>query len=93
VQPPPADSTAYLTFSRWACVALHVSAALPAGAQTADAAMTRIKAHGEIVIGYRQGEYSPFSYLDASQKPVGYTIDLCLAVVGAIKQRDFPGRT
>jgi glutamate/aspartate transport system substrate-binding protein len=59
---------------------------LPAGAQTADAAMIRIKAHGEIVIGYRQASI-PFSYLDASQKPVGYTIDLCLAVVGAIKQR------
>src|ERR1700730_9680613 len=59
---------------------------LPAWAQTADAGMTRIKAHGEIVIGCRQASI-PFSYLDPSQKPVGYTIDLCMAVVDAIKQR------
>ena len=58
----------------------------PAGAETPDAAMARIKAHGEIVIGYRQSSI-PFSYLDANQKPVGYTIDLCMAVVDALKQQ------
>jgi glutamate/aspartate transport system substrate-binding protein len=58
----------------------------PVEAQTADSAMARIKAHGEIVIGYRQSSI-PFSYLDANQKPVGYTIDLCMAVVDALKQQ------
>jgi glutamate/aspartate transport system substrate-binding protein len=59
---------------------------LPARAQTADAAMARIRAHGEVVIGYRQSSI-PFSYLDTSQKPVGYTIDLCMAVVDTLKRQ------
>jgi glutamate/aspartate transport system substrate-binding protein len=59
---------------------------LPARAQTADATMARIRAHGEVVIGYRQSSI-PFSYLDTSQKPVGYTIDLCMAVVDALKRQ------
>jgi glutamate/aspartate transport system substrate-binding protein len=28
----------------------------------------------------------PFSYLNASRRPIGYTIDLCLAIVDAIKE-------
>jgi glutamate/aspartate transport system substrate-binding protein len=59
---------------------------LPARAQTADAAMARIRAHGEVVIGYRQSSI-PFSYLDTSQKPVGYTLDLCRAVVDTLKRQ------
>jgi glutamate/aspartate transport system substrate-binding protein len=59
---------------------------LPARAQTADAAMARIRAHGEVVIGYRQSSI-PFSYLDTSQKPVGYTLDLCMAVVDTLRRQ------
>jgi glutamate/aspartate transport system substrate-binding protein len=68
-----------------ACFAL-VLGSLPARAQTADAAMARIRAHGEVVIGYRQSSI-PFSFLDTSQKPVGYTIDLCMAVVDTLKRQ------
>ena len=68
-----------------ACLALALGS-LPARAQTADATMARIRAHGEVVIGYRQSSI-PFSYLDASQKPVGYTIDLCRAVVDTLKRQ------
>jgi glutamate/aspartate transport system substrate-binding protein len=68
-----------------ASLALAVGS-LPARAQTADAAMARIRAHGEVVIGYRQSSI-PFSYLDTSQKPVGYTIDLCRAVVDTLKRQ------
>jgi glutamate/aspartate transport system substrate-binding protein len=67
------------------CVAI-AACSLPARAQTADAAMARINAHSEVVIGYRQASI-PFSYLDASQKPVGYTIDLCMAVVDTLKRQ------
>ncbi|NIE83378.1 MULTISPECIES: amino acid ABC transporter substrate-binding protein [unclassified Burkholderia] len=59
---------------------------LPARAQTADSAMARIKAHDEVVLGFRQSSI-PFSYLDANQKPVGYSIDLCLAVVASLKRQ------
>lgn len=68
-----------------ACI-LFVAGSVPAEAQSADASMARIKARGEVVIGYRQSSI-PFSYLDASQKPVGYTIDLCMAVVEALKRQ------
>ena len=68
-----------------ACLALALGS-LPAWAQTADAAMARIRAHGEVVIGYRQSSI-PFSFLDTSQKPVGYTIDLCMAVVDALRRK------
>jgi len=68
-----------------ASLALALSS-LPARAQTADAAMARIRAHGEVVIGYRQSSI-PFSYLDTSQKPVGYTLDLCMAVVDTLKRQ------
>jgi glutamate/aspartate transport system substrate-binding protein len=66
--------------------ALCLFGAMPANAQSADAAMARIKAHGEVVIGYRQSSI-PFSYLDAGQKPIGYTVDLCMAVVDSLKQQ------
>jgi len=66
--------------------AVSLAAANTAQAQTADAAIARIKQHGEVVIGYRQASI-PFSYLDANQKPVGYTIDLCLAAVQTLKQQ------
>lgn len=40
---------------------------------------------GAITIGYREAS-QPFSFADAHQKPAGYTIDLCGAVVDAIKK-------
>ncbi|SAL68353.1 extracellular solute-binding protein [Caballeronia udeis] len=76
---------------RWARIVgtacmLSLFGIMPASAQTADSAMARIKAHDEVVIGYRQSSI-PFSYLDANQKPTGYTIDLCLAVVDSLKRQ------
>ena len=44
----------------------------------------RIKDRGEVVLGYRDSSV-PFSYLDANQQPVGYSIDLCVRVVDAVK--------
>ena len=40
---------------------------------------------GMITIGYREAS-QPFSFADAQHKPAGYTIDLCGAVVEAIKK-------
>jgi glutamate/aspartate transport system substrate-binding protein len=68
-----------------ACMLLAFGS-ISATAQSADAAMARIRAHGEVVIGFRQSSI-PFSYLDANHKPVGYTIDLCMAVVDALRQQ------
>ena len=71
-----------------AVVALASCLALPAvsQAQTTDAALERIKTNHEVVIGYRQSSI-PFSYLDPSQQPIGYTVDLCREVVETLKQK------
>ncbi|PUA18688.1 amino acid ABC transporter substrate-binding protein [Glaciimonas sp. PCH181] len=54
-------------------------------AQTADAAITRIKELKKVTIGYRESSL-PFSFLDGNQKPAGYAIDLCTAVVETLKK-------
>jgi glutamate/aspartate transport system substrate-binding protein len=48
--------------------------------------LQKIQQTGLIVLGYREGAV-PFSYLDESQQPVGYTIDLCQRVVTQLKTR------
>ncbi len=58
--------------------------ALPATAQELTGALKQIKDTGEITIGYRDASV-PFSYLDDKQQPVGYSMDLCLRVVDAVK--------
>lgn len=46
--------------------------------------LQKIKDSGAVTVGHRESSV-PFSYLDASQKPVGYAMDLCAKVVDAIK--------
>jgi glutamate/aspartate transport system substrate-binding protein len=52
----------------------------PAEAQQLTGTLKKIKDSGTITIGYRENSF-PFSYLDGKGRPVGYSIDLCLAVV------------
>ncbi|MBS0322203.1 MAG: amino acid ABC transporter substrate-binding protein [Proteobacteria bacterium] len=52
----------------------------PAPADT----LKRIRDTGIILIGVREASV-PFSYLDASKQPQGYSVDLCLRVAEAIK--------
>lgn len=46
--------------------------------------LKKIKERNVITIAHRESSI-PFSYFDAKQKPVGYSIDLCMKVVDAIK--------
>jgi len=46
--------------------------------------LKKVKDSGAITIGHRDASI-PFSYYDDKQKPVGYSIDLCMQVVDAIK--------
>ncbi len=55
----------------------------PAGAQDLDT-LKRIKSTGTIITGHRDGSV-PFSYFDHIYLPVGYSIDICLRIVDAIK--------
>ncbi len=46
--------------------------------------LTKIKSSGAITLGHRESSV-PFSYLGADQKPVGFSLDLCTAIVERIK--------
>src|SRR5690349_575227 len=46
--------------------------------------LKKIKETGTITIG-RSEQSVPFSYLDDKGEPIGYSIDLCLRIVDAIK--------
>lgn len=46
--------------------------------------LKQIRDSGEMTVGYREASI-PFSYLDEHQKPIGYSVDLCMRVVDAVK--------
>jgi len=50
----------------------------------AEGRIDRIKESGAITLGYPESSV-PFGYLDAQQKPVGYTVEICEAVSAKIK--------
>jgi glutamate/aspartate transport system substrate-binding protein len=58
--------------------------ALPAAAQ--EGTLKKIKDSGAITIGHRDASI-PFSYYDDKQQPVGYALDICMAVVDAVKKQ------
>ncbi len=52
----------------------------------AESRLGRIKQTGEITLGYRESSI-PFSYLDDAQKPTGYSIEICMGIVEAVKEK------
>jgi glutamate/aspartate transport system substrate-binding protein len=67
----------------WA-VAFTLLVAGSAGAQELTGTLKKIKDSGAISLGIRETSV-PFSYLDDKQAVVGYSIDLCMRVVEALK--------
>src|SRR5262245_17582084 len=62
------------------CILLILLLAAPlVGAQTLD----KIRKSGTITLGYR-ADAVPFSFEDASQKPAGFSVDLCQRVVAGL---------
>ena len=57
-----------------------------ANAQALDGTLKKIKDSNSITLGIRESSF-PLSYLDASQKPIGYHIDICNAIVAAVKAK------
>src|ERR1700731_1698086 len=55
-----------------------------AGAEGLTGTLKKIKETGTITIGYRDSSI-PFSYLDDTQKPIGFAIDICYRIVEAVK--------
>ena len=47
--------------------------------------LEKIKSSGTFTVGHRDASI-PFSFYDDKQKPIGYSIDLCLKVVDAVKK-------
>jgi glutamate/aspartate transport system substrate-binding protein len=64
---------------------IAVLAASAASAQDVDAIVKKLKDTKTLTIGHRESSI-PHSYIDNSQKVVGYSIDLCLKIADAMKQ-------
>jgi glutamate/aspartate transport system substrate-binding protein len=56
-----------------------------AGAEDLSGTLRKIRETGSISLGFRDSSI-PFSYLDDSQQPIGYAMDICYAVVEAVKK-------
>ena len=69
-----------------AALAIGAAAAGQAHAADLDGTLKKISDTGVITIGHRETSI-PFSYYDANQKPVGYSIDICARIVDAVKAR------
>src|SRR6202048_5584863 len=68
--------------------ALAIAAAFGAAQASAEeltGTLKAVKDNGAITIAYRESSI-PFSYLDDSQKPIGFAIDICYKIVDAVKQ-------
>jgi glutamate/aspartate transport system substrate-binding protein len=59
--------------------------AAPAEAKAQPPTLQKIRDSGVIVLAHRESS-TPFSFLDANKKPVGYALDLCLKVVEALRR-------
>jgi glutamate/aspartate transport system substrate-binding protein len=68
-----------------AVAALALLAATPAIAQDLTGTLKKIKDSGSITIGHRETSI-PFSYLDEKQQPIGYSMDICAAIVEEVKK-------
>jgi glutamate/aspartate transport system substrate-binding protein len=73
--------------SGFAAACLMLSSGLStASAQGLGPTLQKVKDSGTITIGYRESSI-PFSYLDDSQKPVGFSGDLCSLVIAKVKAK------
>src|SRR5919108_2293768 len=75
-----------MKFSSKILVGLLTSMCIASGAyaQTVTDTLKKIKESGTVVIGHRDTSI-PFSYLDDKQQPIGYSMDICMKVVEALK--------
>jgi len=68
-----------------ACAAI-AGAVFQASAQELTGTLAKIKRSGVITLGVRDGSI-PFSFLDDKQQYRGYSVDLCMKVVDALKKQ------
>ncbi len=65
---------------------LNLCLCLASFSAAAGPVLDRIAQRGKLVVGYRD-DSMPFSYLDATGKPIGYAIDLCMKVTQAVRRK------
>ena len=68
----------------WALFASTAHTQDAAGIEALTGTLEKVRSNGAITIGFRDASV-PFSYFGPGRKPIGYSIDLCLAVVEQIK--------
>jgi glutamate/aspartate transport system substrate-binding protein len=73
-----------MKITTFAALAL-VAALTPAKSQDIAGTLKKIKETGAITIGHRDSSV-PFSYLDDKQQPIGYAMEICAAIVEAVKR-------
>jgi glutamate/aspartate transport system substrate-binding protein len=66
-------------------VIMLAAAFSPASFAQTSPTLKKIADRGAIVIGHREASV-PFSYLDQNQKPIGFSVDLCLKIADAVKE-------
>jgi glutamate/aspartate transport system substrate-binding protein len=74
-----------MVFKRIATGFLALALCGAAQAEDLTGALKKIKDTGAITIGYRETSI-PFSYLDETNKPVGFAMDICAKIVDAVKK-------
>ena len=75
-------------FKRLSLIAVAAAMALASSAPTfaqESPVLKRIKERGTVNMGHRESSV-PFSYINSEGKPQGYSIDLCMKFIGAIKE-------
>lgn len=73
------------SFSRAVRACYLASALLFSCSAAAIGTLDKIIQSGHITLGYRSSSM-PFSYLDADQQPIGYSIDICKKIADAIRR-------
>ena len=71
-------------FASMALSAAAIGLSAGVSAQELTGTMKKIKETGSMTVGHRESSI-PFSYLDDKQQPIGYSMDLCMKVVDAVK--------
>ena len=71
------------TISAWMLAATIAAVSAPAVSQQSGT-LKKIAEKKTITLGVRDGA-DPFSYLDAKQQYIGYSVDLCMKIVDAVK--------
>ena len=66
------------------CAVTAASAQDAIGVERLTGTLAKVKQSGAVTIGFRDAS-PPFSYLGPGRRPIGYAIDICLAIVEEIK--------